>query len=244
MTIRYDSAQWRYFCAHGQREQNAVGSAPAAYAKIAGYVDETLSPDPLTRHNVINLCQSGTDPWNSFINIMAWGSQDRMARGQSKVRSMFAQRDRIVTAVEQTMLAQSREEAFRIWAESGIRDLWVAYFTKVLFFFLYPRLNCYIMDQWTASAVNLLCEERIVTSQDLHSRAARRQSAETYSRFCDLVDEIAAALPPQDGGWSGAEAEAALFCRGGRKRMVSGNPASLAGPWRLYVRENIGPWAP
>lgn len=242
MPIGLNSEPWFFFVQNARREQLEVGSSPADYAKIAGFEDARLEKEKLTRQRVMEICQADADPWISFVTIMAWGAQNQVPGGKRKTISMFEQRDSILAAIEKTKLASSRQEAFHVWAQSGIRDLWVAYFTKVLFFFLYPKANCYIMDQWTAKAINLICAEKLIRRKHLNSRLAAPAAAKVYEQYCDLVDDVATHLSSECSVWSGMEAEAALFCKGGRK--AGSNPTTLIGPWRSYVRENGGAWTP
>lgn len=224
---------WQYFEKCADLEQGPVGTVPASYALIGNLSSEKLSNHALSRNEVLGICQDGkTDEWLCFLTIMAWGAQDKMRGGPAKVKAMFEQRMLIVEKIHETKAAKSRAEAFDIWANHPVKHLGVAYFSKVLFFLLYPRLGVFIMDKWTSASFNLLRGEARVTSRHLWQRRYADEARNRYVEFCEFVEEIAQKLSVSKGKEvSSMEAEAALFSVGGR--------GARAGAWRAYVRERI-----
>ena len=226
------SPHWAVLAQSPMLDQDPVGTAPATYAAIAGFEDPRLETHKLDRQQVIDKCQaSDADPWLSFIRIMAWGAQDKMAGGKSKVISMFQQREAIIEKVIATRNTNKKNEAFYIWSENPIKHLWIAYFTKVLFFLRYPDDNCYIMDKWTASSYNLLMGGKIIKRHHMHMHSEANEAAKKYDEFCAFVDAVAHELSADLGrAVSGMEAEAAIFSVGGR--------GEKQGAWRAHVKQH------
>ncbi len=232
LAILKQSKHWQALAESPMLEQGPVGTAPATYAAIAGFSDPRLESYSLTRQEVIEKCQApDADPWLSFIRIMSWGAQDKMAGGKSKVLSMFDQKDQIIQKMEQTKIAYQKDDAFRVWSNDPVKNLWIAYFTKILFFVRYPVDNCYIMDKWTASSFNLLLGEKIITSGHMHMHSYASEAIAKYRQFCSFVDLVAQCLSSDLGkSVTGMEAEAAIFSVGGR--------GDKQGKWRAYLKKH------
>jgi len=227
------TAHWNKFLCIPLVDQGAVGTAPSKLAAIGGLFDPELSSVPLDRCQVLNICKSPIQhPWNKFITIMAWGAQDKVPNGKNKVLQMFAQKDKIINKISATEKAQSRREAFEIWSKDPISNLWVAYFTKIIFFLCYPKLNVYIMDKWTANSTNLILCENIIQQKHMHSHLCAEETAEIYEKFCDFIDSIAFKMSSKERTVNGMQVESALFSKGGRMKSK--------GDWRLYLINNIG----
>lgn len=96
----------------------------------------------------------------------------------------------------------------------------IPYFTKLLYF-LRPKADAYIMDQWTATSINLLTGRRIV-DVNKYGWVTDKNEPHVYEIFCKTIDELALLLHCDSDS-----AESALMSYGGR------NP----GPWRAYVKE-------
>ncbi len=222
---------WEHFLTLPLLKQQFAGTSPAAYAAVAGYKDERLSKDVLTRDDVLNFCQDPeTDPWIAFITIMAWGAQDKMPGGKSKVVAMFSQKEQILRNMECTLSADNNKSAFEIWSKNPVNKLGVAYFTKILFFLRYPKDNCYIMDAWTARSYNLLVNDTIIKKHHMNLRSFAHVAASKYAEFCQFVDLVAERLSVREGRpVNGSEAEMALFSVGGKQRA----------PWRSYVVSHL-----
>ena len=178
------------------------------------------------------MCQDpDADPWLSFIRIMSWGAQDKMAGGKAKVFSMFDQQERIVDKVFRTKCAACKSEAFQVWSTEPIKNLWIAYFTKVIFFLRYPKDNCYIMDKWTASSYNLLMGSNAIKPRHMHMHSSASEALVKYEEFCAFVDAVAHELSADhEREVSGMEAEAAIFSVGGR--------GEKQGKWRAHIKQH------
>ena len=226
------SPHWAALAQSPMLKQDPVGTAPAHYAAIAGFHDPRLETHKLDRQQVIDKCQApDSDPWLSFIRIMAWGAQDKMAGGKSKVIAMFQQRDAIVEKINETKEAYDKNQAFCVWSKEPVKHLWIAYFTKALFFLRYPNDNCYIMDKWTASSYNLFMGYNHIKRHHMHMHSAAHEAAKKYEEFCAFVDAVAQELSADLGRTiSGMEAEAAIFSVGGR--------GEKQGAWRAHVKQH------
>jgi hypothetical protein len=223
---------WSILSDNPMLDQGAVGTAPAAYAAIVGFSDPRLENHSLTRQDLIDKCQApDADPWISFIRIMSWGAQDKMAGGKSKVSAMFDQRSKITEKMIRTKTSTNKSESFQIWSKNPVKHLWIAYFTKVLFFLKYPKENCYIMDKWTASSYNLLMGGCIIKRHHMHMHSSAPEAMSKYEDFCAFVDAVASELSADTGRVvSGMEAEAAIFSFGGR--------GERQGKWRAHIKQH------
>jgi len=227
------SVHWNKFLSIPLVDQGAVGTAPSKLAAIGGFFDPKLSSVPLDRWQVLNICKSPIQhPWNKFITIMAWGAQDKVPNGKNKVLQMFEQKDKIINKISATEKAKSRREAFEIWSKDPISNLWVAYFTKILFFLCYPNNRVYILDKWTANSTNLILGEKLIQHKHMHSHLCADETAVIYDIFCDFIDAAACKMSNKNNEVTGLQVESALFSKGGK--------LSRKGEWRSYLIDNIG----
>lgn len=97
-----------------------------------------------------------------------------------------------------------------------------AYFTKLICF-LNPNLNGYIMDQWTAKSVNIICGKEIVKLTPQGFVDSIKNDTKVYRAFCEVIDQIA-----KEVNMKGIDIEESMFSNGGRKK----------GGWRRFLIEN------
>ena len=233
MTNIPPSIHWNFFVNIPINDQGAVGTAPSKLAAIGGHFDDELSNVPLNRYQVLEICRSSVHhPWNKFITIMAWGAQDKVPNGKNKVLQMFKQRNKIIAKVNSTISVKSRREAFEIWSKDPVSNLWIAYFTKILFFLCYPNHKVYILDKWTANSTNLIFGEKLIQYKHMHNHLFADESAVIYENFCDFIDAAACKMSNKNNDVTGLQVESALFSKGGK--------ISSKGEWRSYLIDNIG----
>ena len=163
------------------------------------------------------------NPWKWVPSLyFAWGGMNR-----DYGRDFFKKMSAWMTTVDKL-----RDGAFanRALAYKALSDLkkngsmpgvGPAYFTKLLFF-LSPKHNGYIMDQWTSKSVNLLTGNRTV---DINTAGivTMANTEPNYENFCETIDSLSELL-----GVTPMEAEEKIFSKGGRNK----------GLWRQFVINN------
>lgn len=200
------------------------GRPPLQWAIDHGLFDEVprkaqLPDHQLDRITVRRLCiDTSIPPLYGYVCAMAWGGQGGQY-GRAHINSSWAQSKdlrRILTRVRKGNM--DRKEAFDLFRQDGgISGLGPAYYTKLLYFFS-PKLNHYIMDQWTAKAVNLLAGLPVVRMSGDYVSGTNKGG--NYLAFCREVEAIAKHLK-----CSGDQAEQRIYSMGGRYRW----------PWRKHV---------
>jgi hypothetical protein len=169
---------------------------------------------PLDRNQVLKFCQNPEMPTlGAFAICMAWGGQ-RM----DHYRRCFERPALLVGLLEKLRKSEkSRLEDFALADGMQIPGLGVSFLTKLLFF-LRPRRDAYILDQWIAKSLKLLvdpCPIRLAKWGGPHAETSPLE----YEEACQALEEIGGSL----GGLSGDEAEQLLF-------------SSPAGAWRREVQ--------
>ena len=122
----------------------------------------------------------------------------------------------------------TREEAYRNFMQlrnaGQLRGMGPAYFTKLIYF-LHPNHDGYIMDQWTASSINMLCDEAFIDLSPGYY-VTDNNTPETYERYCNTIENLSDLL-----GICPNIVEERLFSSG----RQGGNPRHY---WRQYVIDN------
>ncbi|MAJ79676.1 hypothetical protein [Sulfitobacter sp. TMED3] len=126
-------------------------------------------------------------------------------------------------AAERSNRALAYDGMSRTIASNEISGIAPAFFTKLIFFAA-PKLNGYIMDQWTARSVNLVCQKPFIRITK-NGWVEPRNTPEIYEKFCHTVEQLTLDC---DFG-SAEETELRLFGTGGR--------AKKACTWRKHVRK-------
>lgn len=192
---------------------------------VVSSVLNSLSPEGLNRSELRELCiDTNTSSERAFLEVMTWGG----IRANS-LRSSWKKRNAWLPLLDQIRKESSSRsddysEFMKLRKNNKLPGVRAPYFTKLMFF-LRPKQDGYIMDQWVAKSVNLLFERTIVS---LPKSGLVKDNVDViqYESFCYCIEEIAGIIErtPQ-------ETEAILFCKGGKK----------PGIWRQYVKKN---WRP
>lgn len=127
---------------------------------------------------------------------------------------------------------QRRAEAYELFTGSReVSGLAPAFFTKLLTFFA-PNMSCYIMDQFSALSINLLCGAELVDIYSYRSKprgtstytVTRKNTSAEYETFCARIDQLTEIVNRDVGQTTkvtGSFVESLLF---GKKQ-----------PWREYM---------
>lgn len=205
--------------------QGAIGRAPRAWANhIEAGLGERFDLDDhrIDRARLVALVKEGA-PEKVFLSVMAWGGM-KVGHGISAWRAKDLWRGPL-----EDVLAggRARADLFQRFAAAPVAGMRAAYFTKLIHFASVPGVQPvgYIMDQWTAKSVNLICRREVV-GLDAAGYVLPRNDPHVYETFCGVVDAIGDALQV-----SGTQAEERIYSRGGRR------PAA----WRSHVKAH---WRP
>lgn len=163
------------------------------------------------------------------IMILAWGGMNR-THAQSALETWEKWQPICDDLQAERLSREAAYDAFISLRQSGmLKGMGPAYFTKLIFF-LSPRHDGYIMDQWTARSMNLLQGRPVVIMNKGAKNAAGgrsyvvsdKNSSCVYEYFCTQIEVVAA-----DMGWSSIDTEEAIFSSG-----------RGTGDWRNYVIKN------
>jgi hypothetical protein len=223
-SIRGDGCEW------------TAGRVPCEWAKHVGLHERIVTQLPdikICRANLLDFCKDVSCEV-AVAAIFAWGGM-KVSHGR-RVSSVFVWERLIDIGSKLKSGDVCRKSAYEmLWlfrAQNRGCGLGPAYFTKLIYF-LNPRHNGYIMDQWTSLSVNLLFNRQGSPIVDLSTSTYRgrrtdtvsdKNSPDSYVRFCLCIEELARELQTQ----TPSEAEEWIFSKGGRY------PA----PWRAHVIAN------
>jgi hypothetical protein len=214
------------------RQAEWHGVAPQTWAKSVPFpstVVEQLAPHIQSRSELRQFVMTHPDPAVRFAAVMAWGGM-RRANARASLRSAKVWR-RLIEEIAQPGL--SRKEAFEVFiahrktrnSADFLQGIGVAYFTKLLFF-IRPKQDAYILDQWTGKSINLLFgrgkENDHIIKMD-GNFVSDRNAPENYECFCMCVEHVADLLQT-----SPQAAEEKLFSSGGTTGKI--------GDWRAHVK--------
>ena len=205
-----------------------VPRAASPWTKSVGIDDlgEAANSQPLSRSFLKQLCMSDEVSDRDVLwSILAWGGMRRDA-----ARRLAAHESRWIEITGQLRRdGLDRRASYRICFDAvndiGSSGIGPAYFTKLIFF-VNPRRDGYIMDQWTSRSVNFLIEGPPIVKMRTQNHVDPRNDAVSYEKFCCAVEALAKSLINK----SPEETEQCLFSTGGR------NPH----PWRRYLLQNGG----
>jgi hypothetical protein len=195
--------------------------------KWAKYVDPSINNEllnkKLTRGDLLSLnFVNGLDDRELIFAIFSWGGMNR-----EHCSSLLKQTEwlNLVGDIRRGKV-KNREEAYArfydLKKQNKLPGIGPAYYTKLVCF-LNPKLNGYIMDQWTSKSVNLLCNKKIVKLTSTGFVDSLKNDAEVYRKFCEVIDKLSVDLK-----MSGLDVEESMFSNGGKKK----------GKWRKVVVEN------
>jgi hypothetical protein len=169
---------------------------------------------PLRRFQVRFLCRnSQINDFQAYAFVMAWGGQ-RMSHFRSSAND-----NHLLDLVKQLRTSKlSRSEDFERCraACAGIKGLGISFFSKLLYF-LRPKTDAYILDQWIAKSLSVLFNPSPVRMAPWGGPHPMTTATE-YDACCEAIEQLGLKL----GGWSGDQVEQLLFDRPG-------------GKWRTYV---------
>ena len=168
--------------------------------------------------------------------ILAWGGMN-LHNASYALKSYQNCWEKIVDAMLEKNLC--RDEAYKrfhsLVKNEKLTHMGPAYFTKLIYF-LEPKHNGYIMDQWTARSMNLLrksdeYEIQLISTTRRKSDGLRNfrvnpieNNVSNYSAFCEDLERLAEYL-----GRNPEETEKIIFSKGGRVNKM--------GCWRRFVLE-------
>lgn len=183
---------------------------------------------PLNEMNRQDVFKFVQDAKNSSLScalsIFAWGAMRR-----SNARQVIYHSKNWLPVIERLRENPLKRDAvYDMFAELrslGAKGMGPAYFTKLIYFLGRNETSRgYIMDQWTARSINLLCGLDLIHLSKFQSFqfVNDKNNGAVYEKFCACVEGLAQQLDVKPD-----EAELLIFSEG-RSR----------GAWRTYVKEN------
>ena len=189
--------------------------------------EAALPTTVLSRDNLRAQLESEADAERAALLVLAWGEmQPRNAR-----RFFAADKGLWVDVVVDMRLgSMSPTSAYAEFARRKVAGLGPAYFTKLIYF-LHPGQQGvgFIMDQWTATSINLLFGCDVVKMAKVSTTRTKtavsdRNDGKRYDLFNRLIEQIARS-------WSASpeHVEMTLFGRGGKAVDL----------WRRHVLKSL-----
>lgn len=206
-------------CFPSPPEQGPVGAAPYHYFEDipdpkSNQIQESIKKLPeegrkqLTRAEVVKLSGDiNLHPLVAYAVVMAWGGRN-FSNYRLSLESSSAL-ESVITELRNS--SRSRKDAFACTQKacSSIKGLKISFYTKLLYF-LRPKQDAYILDQWTARSMAFMFPEGKIKITD-QGFPSPKTEAEDYDWFCCQLDELAQIM---GDGWGNGEAvERALFDR-------------------------------
>jgi hypothetical protein len=192
----------------------------------AKYVDSSFSNEllnkKLTRMDLLSSdFVNSLDDRELSCAILSWGGMNR-----EHGSSLFTESEWLDLVREiRSSRIQNREDAYKkfflLKKQNKLPGMGPAYYTKLVCF-LNPKLNGYIMDQWTAKSVNLLCKKEIVKLTPNGFVDPLKNDVIVYQTFCEVIDQLSIDLQ-----MIGIDVEESMFSSGGKRK----------GQWRKVVLE-------
>ncbi|BDD65158.1 hypothetical protein Sj15T_01790 [Sphingobium sp. TA15] len=242
MTIEYDEQRLNHFLSllakrKPHEAKGWVGAVPSAWAAkaIGGGLERWT--EAMCRDCLRSALEVETSPLARAMLVLSWGGMrtrnaklllnDPSSPWLTLIDSMWnGDLDATAAYAEFSNLRRTS-----VGTPKGLPGMGPAYYTKLIFFLSRGKRTGYIMDQWTACSVNLLCGKDVVLT-DVHkswNRSGRlvegytvsdQNSADNYRAFNAVIEELVTRSDAADG----EEIELALFDQG------RGH-----GKWRNYV---------
>ena len=223
------SVQWTAKASPKDWAKSVNSSKNLEAAKIADAVVCQLPQDKLTRASLREFISTTHNAEARYLAIMAWGGMKPFHGADSlKSRTLWIP---IVEALSKSTQSRAKDFETLIQHRPGnasselLSGIGVAYFTKLMFF-LRPRADAYILDQWTAKSVNLLfsvANQKAPIVKLYGDTVNDRNTSRDYEVFCKCVEKLATKLKT-----SPADTEERIFSNGGGK--------GKDGAWRAYVK--------
>ena len=193
----------------------------------AKYIDRSINNELLNKKLTrVDLLSSnfvnGLDDRELSFAILSWGGMNR-----EHASSLFTQTEwlDLVGDIRRGKI-ENREEAYAkfyiLKKQNKLTGMGPAYYTKLVCF-LNPNMSGYIMDQWTAKSVNLLCNKEIVKLTSAGFVDPLKNDVTVYQTFCEVIDQLSSDLK-----MIGLDVEESMFSSGGKRK----------GQWRKVVIEN------
>jgi len=202
------------------QQQPAVGNDSDRYLEELSNLVPDLNvgnfPSLLPRIELREICQ---DPNQNqlivYALIMAWGGQ-RMNHYRASIQDH--PRSNLIFLIDYLRTSiDSRSTAFATTRDycTKIPGLGISYYTKLLYF-LRPKPNSYILDQYTAKSSALIFDHIKINNQGMPDP---QTTGTDYNQFCENIETFAREL---GGEWNPDLVEQAFFGKGTQWRNYLG----------------------
>lgn len=174
-----------------------------------------------TRQTLTQFCTNQANSnFSCALAICAWGGMNYI-NAEILFNNWTDELDQIITNIRNGAIntrIDSYQALYNLRLNGNLPGCGVAFFTKFICF-LNPKLNGYILDQWTGKSINLLFGNHDICINN--NRVTDINDANVYENFCQRIEQLAIKLH-----CTPLTAEERIFSVGGRK----------PGQWRQYVR--------
>jgi hypothetical protein len=189
---------------------------------IDSNIDSHLLDNKTTRVELLNpeFCGQLNDIELAFA-ILSWGGMNRKHGATLFQNNEWIEIVNLIRNYKIENRIDAYEAFYSLRINGKLPGMGPAYFTKLICF-INPKLNGYIMDQWTAKSVNLLSGRNVVSLSRTGYVDSLKNVKEVYQEFCTVIDSLAFSL-----GMNGIDVEESMFSSGGKKK----------GAWRKAVIE-------
>jgi len=178
----------------------------------------------LVRSDLLN--ENFTNALTDFeltVAILSWGGMNR-----EHAKTLYKNNDwiNLVSSLRSKEINSRKEaynEFYKLRKGGKLKGMGPAYFTKLICF-ANPKLNGFIMDQWTSKSINLLCDKELIKLTK-SGHVKDNNTPDIYELFCEIVEDLSKKYNVKP-----IVLEENLFSNGGFNK----------GSWRKYVVNNWG----
>lgn len=174
-------------------QQGAVGRNVADFANavLPPNLMDNLPNHALDRAKLFEFCaKKNNSNLAVTMAVIAWG-----VMRYDHARFLLANWNNLNPIIQRLRNNEiaNRQEAFLIFWEAKNRKMFthmgISYYTKLIYF-IQPKLNGYILDQWTAKSINLLYDDKLVRLSSGGS-VEDTNTQEVYEQYCNRIEELA-----------------------------------------------------
>ena len=224
----------------GRNTKNWFAQADADF-NLPNLPDRTFSRRELTSEIDVYKARSGslsdTEIRKLIVMIFAWGGMFTWKNiGKLAMDTIEGYEGICRNLLEDKQLSPvaAYEQFFEAWKARDMMGVGPDYYTKLIY--LLGHQEAAIMDQWTAKAVNLLSDKKLI-KLDSGVTVAQGNDKEVYEKYLDFLRQIQA----ETNMCSLSNTEELIYSCSYKKKdkNVSKEYHKIFSAWRKYVDDNV-----